>query len=268
MSKKKKKSKFGTPIQKPPVPVGPQHNAQEKKDHNQSSSPIASDIHPAPNTPDKSQPSGKNAIPWWKMLECIGIFAGIGYAIISFCMWRAMLNTNRLTHDALVRSNRPWLAVDGNPQVLEPVHVGADGLQCKVRFSIKNFGVSPALYVNLRPSLDTFVFGGDEPVAQFKQSADSDCQTADLKTRPSVPGEGGTGPYIVPTGLLQRDIDVSNPSIKDFTKPFRVIGCIAYWDQFKERIHHSTFCFITENSAKDAGPNTRFSICPINQTAD
>src|SRR5437870_7138027 len=113
MSKKKKKSKFGTPIQKSPVPVGRQHNAQEKEDHKQSGSPIASDIHPAPNTPDKSQPSGKNAIPWWKMLEGMEFFAGIAYATISFCMWRAMLIIYSLNLDALVRINRLLLVFNG-----------------------------------------------------------------------------------------------------------------------------------------------------------
>jgi hypothetical protein len=52
-----------------------------------------------PHNPDKAQPSGKKTIPWrkvLKVLEGVGIFAGIFYAVVSYYMWQAMLNANKL----------------------------------------------------------------------------------------------------------------------------------------------------------------------------
>jgi hypothetical protein len=114
MSKKRRKSKFGSPVQKPPIPVGGQPDAQEKRDHNESSSPIASDIHPYPNNPDKPEESRKLSIPWRKVLkalEGVGIAAGIFYAIVSFCMWRAMINSNKFARDALPVSQRSYVTL-------------------------------------------------------------------------------------------------------------------------------------------------------------
>ena len=243
------------------VPVREHNDAQEKQSDNQSSSLIPSDTYPSPNNPDRTQQDRKRTIPWrqlLRVLEGIGILAGIAYAIVSFCMWRAMVGANRLTHEALVRSNRPWLAVEGDPQVLEPVRIGSDGAKLTLLLSIKNFGGSPALYVNLNRALDTFLVPGNQ------RPAESDCQTADTETR------NGNGPYISPNAVLQRDINLRNPSIKDSNQPFQVSGCIAYRDQFKERIHHSTFCFRSNTFIKDtmARPNASgFTVCP-NQYAD
>ena len=213
-------------------------------------------------------------------LELIGLVVLIAYTTFAALQWCANKQAadattsaahsaegaNQLAHDAMVKSNRPWLGIDGYPVVLKPIKIRQEGgVQSAVLFSIKNFGTAPALHVNMDMGMNDFVAYS---LVQFKQSADALCRLAELRTKPSVPGEEGTGPYIFPNGTYQQRGDMTNPSVKNLTQSFRLIGCIAYWDQYREHIHHSTFCFRGDSSIKDAGTTTRFSVCPINQNAD
>ncbi len=242
--------------------------------------PAAAGVLSAPPPKTHCEITCKNEKGFWETFkdgaEIFGIFLLFVYTLYTIKMYcanrdaaNAATSAAKTAHNSLVSSLRPWLAIDGYPEVLEPVQVDSkSGVLAKVRFPIKNFGTSPALYVNIIAAVDAFVANGTMPLTQFEQASEIACQGADLGTHPIVPGQGGTGPYIVPGGVLRRPIEMRNPPIRDFTQPFRIIGCIAYLDQFKEMIHHTTFCFRSGTPIKDAGPNVTFDICPINQNAD
>src|SRR5207249_2995349 len=79
-----------------------------------SSASIASDTQPTPNDSDKAQPGGKETIPWrtvLKGLEGVGIAAGVFYAIVSFWMWRAMIDANNMARKTSQVSQRAYVTV-------------------------------------------------------------------------------------------------------------------------------------------------------------
>jgi len=275
MSKKKKKSKSAGSIRSHSEPISQNDQTvdagrETEKQSSHAEIPVAAGLAPKSDLqPPKAhcQITCKTEKDWWDKAKPFVELAGVvllaiytGYTIKMYCANKEAADAARRSADtaseALVRSNRPWLAVYGDPQVLAPVQMGSDGAKLALQLSIKNFGISPALYVNLNRSLDTFLVPGNQ------RSTESDCQAAETETR------NRNGPYIAPTAVLQRDIHLRNSSVNNFNQRFEVSGCIAYWDQFKQEIRHSSFCFISNFLIKDTRPNmSSFTTCP-NQYAD
>jgi hypothetical protein len=109
----------------------------------------------------------------------------------------AAKTSSETAHDALVRSARPWLGVAVAPRLLHPPAVKGDSINLVTEFTVKNFGPSPALNVNLDlkpfatpPAAKT----PKEMTAAWDSAADRACQGADVMV-PSNPDAVGRGQY-------------------------------------------------------------------------
>lgn len=60
---------------------------------------------------------------------------------------RLAQEANRISQKALIAGRRAWLAIHEDVKLLPPSRFGEDGAICRVEFSIKNFGQTPALNV-------------------------------------------------------------------------------------------------------------------------
>jgi hypothetical protein len=171
----------------------------------------------------------------------------------------AATKANLAAHDALTRSNRPWLGVE-SVRIIAPISFMKAGsgkdityfVNGSLEITIKNFGTSPALSVNeaieaYDPTYFTKEkFDPTDPFAQLRKFGDSVCTLADgnefTKKNPQMYG-GSVFPTQATTyttqgipGFSKRNIEVG--------KFMQLLGCISYRDQFDEMTHHTHYCVI------------------------
>ncbi len=193
-------------------------------------------------------------------------------------------------HDALVRSSRPWIGVIGSPVVLDlrPALDTQLMLAASMTMIVKNYGPSPALYMNIYP--DSFISAATD----VKSSLDEDrreeraaCIMASMAVTEqhskafvgdkmedvTVPPSGRTifpnepAKFYFPSGKF----NYRDPA-ELASKAWRIVGCVAYSDQFstQERptIHHTLFCYHTPGTVKDFIASQGLVPCNISQNAD
>jgi len=218
--------------------------------------------------------------PFWKMLiETAAVFVGLYVASIYHGQLSVMqgqlgeiirqfpeiqksanaaTSANIAAHDALTRSNRPWLGVE-SLRVTAPIGFTKAGsgkdityfISGSLEITIKNFGSSPALSVrNFIEAYDpTFLnetFDPSDPFAPLRKFGEGACALADgnefTKKNPRMYG-GSIFPtqtttytsYGIP-GFAKRELAAG-----DF---MQLVGCISYRDQFRETTHHTHYCVL------------------------
>lgn len=189
----------------------------------------------------------------------------------------AAKNSADTAKEALTITHRPWLGVDGSPQLLEPVTANKgspnDTIHTHYRLSVKNFGTAIALHVGVDAQVllhSTTNKGVEGMEAEMTEASNSSCRLADMEIKPILSGEEGSGQYIFPDNRAGYGFDgtSSAPNVEMKTG-LRIVGCIAYKDEFKPpRLHHTRFCFRTNEAMMSVSGNTSFIPCPINQYAD
>jgi hypothetical protein len=187
----------------------------------------------------------------------------------------AAKNAADTAHDALVKGNRPWLGVYGTPTVLQVPKVDTKiGIATSIGLTVKNFGTAPALHVGVHLITVTIPYTSDVKAyfKDFENTANASCRMADLTSRPAVPGEEGSGPYIFPDNTFSYIFNGTARSgesvtTQEMNSSLRLVGCIVYVDQFKV-VHHTRFCFRTEVPVINVKTGQPFTACPINQSAD
>src|SRR5437879_2023696 len=86
--------------------TSPQDQASKEGHDGIVASPASLEIEPTLHTADKPRYCRYMPSPWWKnWLEGFALFAGIGYAIVTFWMWRD-------AHDNFIVNQRAWVGVD------------------------------------------------------------------------------------------------------------------------------------------------------------
>jgi hypothetical protein len=262
-------------------PSGESQSSDQPSKAETQAADIASKLEPPPSEPKHPETCDEKK-HWLDYvtfgLELVGLIVLCTYAAYTIKIYYANQSSAdaaksaaETAHDSLVLSNRPWLGIDGSIAVLEPLTVDKDGLHARVGFHIKNFGPGPALHIGtdevIRNSADDVLPDGTVSFANFKREADVSCRMADAATKPIVPDESGSGPYIFPNNshLYESNLTTS-PAPKQVTR-LDIVGCITYADQFKV-IHHTRFCFMGQKSITDTKVGDVLMSCPINQNAD
>lgn len=223
--------------------------------------------------------------------EGFGLFVLVVYAIFTILIWRAnkkaaeaAKGANEAAHQALVRSNRPWIGQNTAPYFADNPTVTTNSVKSAgIAIEIHNFGASPALHVNMDVIPD--VMNPPSSPETFFQQSDNDikaaCRMADMITKQTEgfayaggkqaqiknPAGGqtifpnGSASYLMPINLQMGQGTTEGHGLDLF-------GCIAYRDQFDETVHHTTFCYMTTKQIKDVKANERPQPCGINQNAD
>ena len=211
------------------------------------------------------------------IVEGVGVVFLIGYTTFAALQWcemrkavKAAERANTAAHDALTRSNRPWLGVDSAKFLNPPTSFKTAGdvgwIGFNVEMVVKNYGTSPALAVGIfdYPYSAKMGMSAKEGNQAFQANSDNMCSHADGRNRFVAP-ETQRGMAVFPgqlttyttngAGAVERPVE--NGSY------FQWIGCISYRDQFSEKTHHTRFCFIGKIGV--AGP---MNDCGINSEAD
>jgi len=249
------------------TPSGEIGNSPTRRDHGDKEgdgSPqqkaIISNAVPSPPPPgNESEYRLYTHTPWWKTLaELIGVAAVIWYASITHNMWKEMQSQTALQNKALASAERPFVGVDGPPQVqinsMQPGKFGATML-----ITLRNFGQRPALGVmgpamsivtsNVDESTQTncnliFPFVGLTPTRQLGSSEDI--------------SKHHWGQVIFPSQPFRTGDNWSNSSASESVigKEAYVVGCVAYKDQLNQP-HWTKFCYNTGDYASDVVKDAR-----------
>jgi len=250
-----------------------QDNTTEAKNNSQNSGTLGSVSLKSENppTPHKSCCSYHHAkaTPWWKRLSTwqfvaeIAIFmVGVRVACIYKGQLEQMIMTNRISHDALVASQRPWLMNDGTATYTFRIS-GKDMATTTFTFNVKNFGPSPALDVGfgIYPFIRGDPNGGPERHDLFEDARKQACQSADGIITVSGNSIFPQQVHTYGTGGMIEGSMVSKVGAVLF------YGCIAYRDQFdtKHTTHYTTFCVF--GPVKEPHP-PQLALCGRNELAD
>jgi hypothetical protein len=137
---------------------------------------------------------------------------------------------------AAVASNRPWVGIDGTPTVRQ------ESERWYIGFSIKNFGLSPAL-----PAVLSSGAVNVTATEEVNKAGEGYCTVGETLT---TSGEDSSGPsgeqgYVLFPGkiaLLQTAAVQGKQQ-----NVVSLIGCATYFDQFGKRpVHHTRFCYYTK----------------------
>lgn len=104
---------------------------------------VIANVVPPPPPTDKLATCNYHGTPWWKTLaEMIGIGAVVTYTFVSCNQWKT-------AERQLEASERPWVSLDMN--IFGPLIFDNNGANLHVRFSLRNYGHSPAMFwINAR----------------------------------------------------------------------------------------------------------------------
>jgi hypothetical protein len=179
-------------------------------------------------------------------------------------------------HDALVRSQRPWLGINGPMIAVERLRIESiqERMQIhgRVKIAVRNFGVSPALHVGIEITDVPYERSTEEDVEihsrTFKETADRSCRIADIKAS-SLDGHA-SGPFIFPNigGDVESLLNTNSPP-RVVNSWITVVGCISYGDQFDPgHSHHTRFCFMSKGVMTNISAGEVFVPCSENQEVD
>jgi hypothetical protein len=194
------------------------------------------------------------------------------------------------SRDALVRSSRPWIGVVGIPVVLDlrPSPDNKLALVASMSMTVKNYGPSPALYVNVFP--DTFIpvaMDSKGSLEETKEAEKAACTMASMSIAEHqsstligdkmeaivMPPFGQTIFPNEPTKVYFPSLQFNYRDAAELAKrTMRVVGCVAYSDQFSTKlnpvVHHTVFCYHTLGAVKTFTPSQGLTPCGISQNAD
>jgi len=165
-------------------------------------------------------------------------------------------------HEALTRSQRPWLGAEGMKFLATP-EISKTGdvftVESQRELIVKNYGTSPALAVEISsrpfaPKITRETWNPRDPGAQLRKFGVSVCGIADAfrntaKRNPQSFGgtlfPGQTYTYTsIGADFVEREV------LKE--QFIQWVGCLSYTDQFSERVHHTRFCYLAK--AGELGP--------------
>lgn len=256
-------------------------------------------VHVADSVPERDHSGrSKDNTPFRKRFYewgvAIGTFSLLFVNIFLLCYTKKTANAAKsaaeTAHDALIRSNRPWRGVTGIPIVLDlrPPIETQNMLVASMTMVVKNYGPSPALYVNIYPG--SFI----STATDVKSSLDEDrraeraaCVMASMSVTEQISktlvGDKVEDVIVPPMGqtifpnepakfyFSDQRFNFRDP-VELANKGWRIVGCIAYTDQFSTKsnpiIHHTLFCYHTPGVIKGFIPSQGLVPCNISQHAD
>lgn len=194
-------------------------------------------------------------------LSAEGIETKTGEAVTQFQhLSSASQHAADTARDTLVIGQRPWIGPELAPTA--SLKASANEIRPFLVIAIKNYGLSPALYVSHRMAVQA------DPKTDVQKVQDGFCQLAEsaVITKEHVPDQS-YGIPMFPNGPM-RIVDSSNAwKANEIDHDTVIIGCIAYVDQFHNSpthspIHHTRFCFRNWQLIKDTIAAQDHSIAP------
>jgi hypothetical protein len=201
-------------------------------------------------------------------LEGFGLFVLIVYTIFTGLMYRAnkkaadaAKSAAETAHDALARSTRPWLGVDG-PVTFSVQKAGEDWAEIISKVTVKNFGPSPAF----RVGYGIYPFNPQTVTAKEANNLWDEARSGSCEIADSLIAKETGGDVIFPqqTSAYTSQMDHSLPGFSKSGWLF-LSGCIAYRDQFDttRTTHHTKFCFYGRTTKSEP-----MNHCGRGETAD
>lgn len=177
--------------------------------------------------------------------------ATIVYACITRNMWKETQEQTRIQREAGINTERAWIGLDGSV-IIDALVYQPPRLRAIAHYRIKNFGHGPAFKIQPIGWLET-------DYKMLGPSLNGWCKSAIAFSTGTVPMGPGL-PQPAPRGYMlfpdQEHVEwIGEPNAPFGTdslpemKKFWLIGCIAYFDQFKQ-LHWTRFCQTTS----DFGP--------------
>jgi hypothetical protein len=195
----------------------------------------------------------------------------VWYASETHCTNRIASDGIDISRKQLEASNRAWVGIEGGVDFTS-LAISKDGIGAEYAVSLKNFGVSPAVHVNLSAMIVPSESDFGPETQHFKNYSDATCMMAD-DPRPARPDiQRGYGLVMFPKGTIRHPENQSaNISITE-SSMLKIVGCIAYTVLPSNTIHHTRFCFVSEESALSLGNReskaVRLFACTFGNTAD
>ena len=193
-----------------------------------------------------------HAKKWYKdktfLVSLAGVLVVFAYTTFAALQWSATKKAANAAkdaagtaHDALVRSNRPWLTDEGVPKLTFKL-LPDDTVAGNLVFPVRNLGPSPALEVGVG-AIPFIRHAGDG--SDFVLARKESCQWAETTVRSG-------GDSLFPQQVKQYDAAILKtvPGFGSRAKRFLISGCIAYRDQFDRTrtTHHTSFCVMGDVS--------------------
>lgn len=178
-----------------------------------------SEVNPPPLKAAKAKYVLQHAIPWWRIFEGIGIFAGIGYALITYLQWRD------LRHNFEV-DQRCWIKTGFvRPELSRSIFQAAT--------TTTNFGKSTALTLDIELTIEIV------PAASAPSLKPPFHEHLHIGTL--FPGDHIEFPAFLMSGDNRRALtDTEIQSLIDGHTYLSVFGYSIYTDQFGK--HWGRFC--------------------------
>jgi len=165
---------------------------------------------------------------WGKfVIEVLTLLAVVYYACVASRQLTEMRRATDAARESFVVGQRPWIGIDGTPTARQ------ESERWYIGFSVKNFGLSPALHAVLSSGAENVNKAGERY-----------CTVGEKLT---TSGEDSSGPsgeqgYVLFPGkiaLLQTAAVPGNQQNIVY-----LVGCATYFDQFGKRpVHHTRFCY-------------------------
>ena len=211
-----------------------------------------------PKTPEHADGShdGTSVSVVWKWVNRAALLAGIGYAVVTFFMWRD-------AHKGFVNDQRAWVGVSGSGDFNLRL---AKGEPLAISLAARNSGKSPALELVSVNKMMTVGPNGTEP--DFSGYSKS---------------EAGPPVVLFPNSLTTISVNTAKPSDKGLSLPnldenqvkgftdgtikIYVYGSIWYRDTIQKSEHRTDYCFAYDPQSS-APNNPSFAACKIHNYAD
>jgi hypothetical protein len=224
-----KKSKLRKMQQKPGATVGPEQAAKQD--------PIAipgggARLPEIPENSNDSDDGGQESIVW-KWLKRVGLVAGIGYAIVTYCMYRQMVKTNEINLKAFETSERSYMVLGRKDGVVAEIKKASDSDgRATVVLCLQNAGRLPASSVCVNTTLSAWPLvaaheDGTPLIRQRGKNGQGNWQTVESGC-PAIGGDSVYS-YVLGTSFQQKMLD---QIMAEPTSDIRLSATIQHCDSF------------------------------------
>lgn len=241
------------PSQYPTKTVEGQNNPADYRSQGEPSANVAvgSTAAKSPPSPPEKPDSSKRRKEWWKrwkiwkrFFEIAALIAVVAYTTLAYFQWGEL-------HDATVITTRAWVGVSRPIQIKSLTSQGPFAVASPhVNYSVtsKNYGQSTALglYLAAKPVARLV----DVPTAIKETCKQSEMMTrgiyTDVTERPKII-EPMPLSVIFPSDEQGWHFDDKLIAVSSqwSLEELYIVGCITYWDQFREKIRRTRFCYQT-----------------------
>jgi hypothetical protein len=181
------------------------------------------------------------------LLTLLAVAGAWVYAAITFCTLKELRNQTVIQRQSAESSQRAWVGLESIP-IADAIQ--ANPLLLAGHFTVKNFGVGPAIKVDVFSEPE--VWDGKtkiKPGHDYMAAGRSICNipvafvTNTVNGRPNAQAPGPMGYILFPGGTHAEQVG-GGPWTGDPVPPIAhlwFVGCIAYLDQFNT-LHWTRFC--------------------------